>query len=122
MKKIILLALVVLIAACVSPMPEPPGGVVVSDTGGYGTLADAGNPVEMSAAVVYTSLAIYRHKASALLRKKRITVDDAIAVQRYCDAVRAELEDAVREADIAKITQLGKQLHDSQIKFNEVRK
>jgi hypothetical protein len=86
------------------------------------TLADANNPAEMAASVVYTKLALTRKLAAAKLRHRQeniargvpfanlrggIDADEARALQSWADAARARLDAAVARKDLHTIQMVG---------------
>lgn len=106
MRNILAFTLVALtIAGCASSHSiTPASGKAVSATASA-TLARVGT-CEMDVAADYTALIASRYRAASLLRKKTITVEQAVQVQTLGDAARADLDaacpDAKAQLDVAR--------------------
>jgi hypothetical protein len=81
-----------------------------NDLGAYGTLSDANNPADVAASAVYTRLAMYRHIAAQKLKAKKITRQQAIDAQSSADAIRKQLDAALKAKDLQAIGNVSKKL------------
>lgn len=102
MKALIFILFSVLVG-CASAPVDLPSTQPESVAAGFGTLADARDPVELAAAPVYTQLALYRFTAAKQLRDGEITVDQARTVQRTADRIRSQLDAAVAARNVRQI-------------------
>jgi hypothetical protein len=84
----------------------------LSSVGSYGTLSGASDQASAEAAGFYTQLARYRYNATALMRQKKITVDEARQALDASDALRRLLDRAVSARNIGQVRQIGGQIND----------
>jgi hypothetical protein len=102
MKLIILFMLASLAGCAIQPAP------LSSDAGndasaGFGTLADANNPVEMAAATVINRVALVRYSASRALKRGNIYPDDARELLFCTDHVINDLNGAIKAKNLPAI-------------------
>ncbi len=102
--KIILLFLVALLLGCANT--QPIRSASDSDVVAVGTLADANNAYEMSAAPIITQATLARILALRALQRERITKVDARRVQTCADNVIDRLNAAMFRKDLMAIAAL----------------
>jgi hypothetical protein len=98
MRIVFALLIALFIDGCASPGPVPLSGATPAHPPqlvAFATLAEKGTFSEAVAPAI-TRLALQRHRAAALLREGRITVDTAKEVQAQADQARALLETVYR--------------------------
>lgn len=104
MKRIITIAALALLGlqASIASATQPAAQPTIQDLAAtpatgrinvFATLARVGT-CEMDVAADYTALIASRHRAASALRKKAITVQQAIQVQALADTARADLDAA----------------------------
>lgn len=107
---VVLVFIVMILNGCASQPIELSGGYVY-ESAGIATLADANDPVEMTAAAAYTNLAAYRHRAAKLLRNKQINVDQGKQALADSDDAKQALDKAVASRNL-KAVEAAKQAID----------
>lgn len=118
--KVFLFALLLMmgLGGCASILNDLTAGIDhKSESSGFGTLADANDPVEMTAAPIINKLALYTHTVATHLKLSYITRDKAVSLRERERALRARIESAVVGKSISELRLIAAELDGY---FNEL--